>query len=84
MSKRKNRKARTTMLLQSQIEQAMKVTRSNKAASEYLRVSYPLYRKFAKLYKNADGVTLFDAHLNKSGIGISTISSCHQKYLTIE
>ena len=50
MSKRRNRKARTTMLLQSQIEQAMKVTRSNKAAAEYLRVSYPLYRKFAKQY----------------------------------
>lgn len=79
MSKRKNRKARTTMLLQSQIEQAMRVTRSNKAASEYLRVSYPLYRKFAKLYKNKEGVTLFDAHLNKSGVGISKIGSSSKR-----
>ncbi len=62
----KRRKARTTMLLQSQIEQAMKVTRSNKAAAEYLRVSYPLYRKFAKLYKNDNGVTLFQQHYNHS------------------
>ena len=79
MSKRRNRKARTTMLLQSQIEQAMKVTRSNKAAAEYLRVSYPLYRKFAKLYKNKDGVTLFDAHYNKSGVGISKIGSSDKR-----
>jgi len=79
MSKRKNRKARTTMLLQSQIEQAMKVTRSNKAASEYLRVSYPLYRKFAKLYTNTEGVTLFDAHLNRSGVGISKIGSSSKR-----
>lgn len=71
----KRRKARTTMLLQSQIEQAMKVTRSNKAAAEYLRVSYPLYRKFAKMYTNEDGVSLFQAHYNQSGSGISKIGS---------
>jgi len=71
----KKRKARTTMLLQSQIEQAMKVTRSNRAAAEYLRVSYPLYRKFAKMYKNENGVTLFDLHYNQSGSGISKIGS---------
>tara|TARA_S200002703_G_scaffold11561_1_gene10523 strand:- start:4503 stop:5144 length:642 start_codon:yes stop_codon:yes gene_type:complete len=71
----KRRKARTTMLLQSQIEQAMKVTRSNKAAAEYLRVSYPLYRKFAKQYKNEDGISLFQLHYNQSGSGISKIGS---------
>lgn len=75
----KRRKARTTMLLQSQIEQAMKVTRSNKAAAEYLRVSYPLYRKFAKAYKNKDGVTLFQAHYNQSGSGISKIGSSSKR-----
>ena len=36
------KKARTTMLMQSQIETAMKVTRSNRAAAEYLRVGYNL------------------------------------------
>lgn len=65
------KKARTTILLQSQIENAMKITRSNRAAAEYLRVSYNLYKKFAKLYKNDQGVSLFDAHLNQSGYGIS-------------
>lgn len=65
------KKARTSILLQSQIEQAMKVTRSNRSAAEYLRVSYSLYKRFAKLYKNDNGVSLFDAHLNQSGLGIS-------------
>lgn len=75
----KKRKARTNMLLQSQIEKAMKVTRSNRAAAEYLRVSYPFYRRFAKMYKNEDGVTLFDAHYNKSGSGISKIGSSSRR-----
>ena len=73
--KKVKRKARTSMLLQSQIEQAMKVTRSNTSAAEYLRVSYPLYRKFAKAYKAADGQSLFDHHYNKSGSGISKVGS---------
>ena len=64
------KKARTTVLMQSQIETAMKVTRSNRAAAEYLRVSYGLYKKYAKLYKNSKGVSLFDAHLNQAGSGI--------------
>ena len=65
------KKARTRMLMQSQIETAMKVTRSNKAAAEYLRVSYNLYKKFAQVYKNDNGVSLFKAHMNQSGSGIS-------------
>ncbi len=55
------------MLLQSQIENAMRVTRSNRAAAEYLRVSFNFYRKFAKMYTNSDGVTLFAAHMNQPG-----------------
>jgi hypothetical protein len=59
------KKARTTVLMQSQIEAAMKVTRSNRAAAEYLRVGYNLYKRFAKLYKNSEGVSLFDLHKNQ-------------------
>jgi len=75
MSRGFRRKARTTMLLQSQIETAMRVTRSNRAAAEYLRVSYNLYRKFAKQYTNAEGKSLFEVHRNQSGKGISKIGS---------
>ena len=48
-------KMKTRLLLQSQIENAMKVTRSNRAAAEYLRVTYATYRKFAQLYKDSNG-----------------------------
>jgi hypothetical protein len=66
------KKARTKVLMQAQIEQAMKVTRSNRAAAEYLRVGYNLYKRFAKAYKDqATGRSLFDVHLNRSGKGIS-------------
>lgn len=79
MSQMKPRKARTSFLLQSQIEQAMKVTRSNRAAAEYLRVSYPLYRRFAKQYTNDEGVSLFDAHYNQSGYGMNKISPSQKR-----
>lgn len=79
MAKLAPRKARTTILLQSQIEQAMKVTRSNAAAAEYLRVSYPLYRRFAKQYKTSEGVPLFDAHRNQPGSGMNKISPSQRR-----
>lgn len=66
------RKARTKALLQAQIEQAIKVTRSNRAAAEYLRVGYNLYKRYAKLYKDpATGESLFDIHKNQQGKGIT-------------
>jgi hypothetical protein len=65
------KKFRTTMLLQSQIEAAMKVTRSNRAAAEYLRVSFNMYKRYAKNYKNEFGVSLFEAHKNQAGVGVT-------------
>lgn len=65
------RKFRSTILLQSQIEGAMKVTRSNRAAAEYLRVSFNMYRRYAKSYTNDSGVSLFEAHKNQAGVGVS-------------
>ena len=52
------------------ILRAQKVTRSNMAAARYLHVSYNHYKKYAKMYKNEDGVTLLEAHMNQSGEGI--------------
>ena len=79
MAKLAPRKARTTILLQSQKEQAMKVSTSNAAAAEYLRVSYPLYRRFAKQYKTSEGVPLFDAHRNQPGSGMNKISPSQRR-----
>lgn len=49
---------------------AMNNTRSNRGAARFLRCSFPHYKKYAKLYTNDDGVTLWEAHMNKSGVGI--------------
>ena len=48
----------------------MAKTKSNRAAARYLNVSYQHYRKYAKLYKNEDGITLLEAHKNQAGKGI--------------
>ena len=53
------------------IERAMKHTKSNMSAARYLGCSYPHYKQYAKLYKNEEGQTLFEAHLNRQGKGIS-------------
>jgi len=58
------------ILTKEDITRAMKVTRSNMAAARYLHVSYNHYKKYAKMYKNDEGVTLLDAHMNQSGEGI--------------
>ena len=50
---------------------AMKHTKSNMAAARFLGCSYPHYKQYAKLYKNEEGKTLFEVHLNRQGKGIS-------------
>ena len=58
-------------LSKQQIVAAMSRTKSNRAASRYLNVSYPHYKKWAKLYKDEkSNKTLFDVHLNPMGKGI--------------
>ena len=62
--------APSKILTKEDILRAQKVTRSNMAAARYLHVSYNHYKKYAKMYKNEDGVTLLEAHKNQSGKGI--------------
>ena len=57
-------------LTREDIERAMRVTLSNRAAARYLHVSYPHYRKYATLYKDENGVDLYEKHRNQSGVGI--------------
>ena len=58
------------IITKEDIIRAQKVTRSNMAAARYLHVSYNHYKKYAKMYKDDDGVTLLEAHMNQSGEGI--------------
>lgn len=58
-------------LSETQIRYAMHNTGSNNAASLFLRVHYLTYRKYAKQYIDTKtGKTLWDIHLNQSGLGI--------------
>lgn len=52
------------------ILRAQKATRSNMAAARYLHISYNHYKKYAKMYKNEEGVSLLEAHKNQEGKGI--------------
>ena len=58
----------------------MAKTKSNRAAARYLNVSYQHYRKYAKLYKNEDGITLLEAHKNQAGKGIPKFLSNRGKF----
>lgn len=58
------------ILTKEDIVRAHNSTRSNMAAARYLHVSYTHYKKYAKMYKNDEGVTLLEAHKNQSGEGI--------------
>jgi hypothetical protein len=65
------KRAGTKILFQSQVEAAMKVTRSNRSAAVFLRVSYNFYKRYAKSYFNKEGVSLFELHKNQGGRGIT-------------
>lgn len=59
------------ILTKEQILAAHARTKSNKAASRYLHVSYNHYKKYAKMYKDEEtGKSLFELHLNQAGKGI--------------
>jgi len=62
---------RKKIISKDMIERAMKHTKSNMSAARFLGCSYPHYKQYAKLYKNEEGQTLFEAHLNRQGRGIS-------------
>lgn len=54
-----------------QIKEACANTKSNMAAARYLNVHYNTFKKYAKMYTDEDGKTLFEKHLNEAGNGIS-------------
>ena len=58
------------IITKEDILRAQRVTRSNMAAARYLHISYNHYKKYAKMYKNEDGITLLEAHKNQAGEGI--------------
>jgi|GEM_PF-536790 len=56
------------------IRNAMKNTRSNREAAEWIRVSYKTWKKYAKSYVDQQtGRTLFDLHVAKGGKGVPKV-----------
>ena len=72
------------ILTREDIERAIKMTKSNKAAARYLHCSFPHYRKYATLFKNQDGVTLFEAHKNQAGKGVPKFLTGRAKEAPLE
>ena len=58
------------IITKEDILRAQQNTRSNMAAARYLHISYNHYKKYAKMFKNDEGVTLLEAHKNQEGKGI--------------
>lgn len=61
---------RSKLLTRADIERAMKNTLTNGAAARYLHVTYPTYKKYASLYKNDKGQTLYEQHFNRGAKGV--------------
>ena len=72
------------ILTREDIERAIKMTKSNKAAARYLHCSFPHYRKYATLFKNQDGITLFEAHKNQAGKGVPKFLTGRAKEAPLE
>jgi|TARA_B110000908_G_scaffold27423_1_gene32095 5-methylcytosine-specific restriction endonuclease McrA len=59
------------ILKKEDLQRAIKMTRSNRAAARYLHVSFTHYKKYAKTYTDEDsGSSLYELHKNQAGKGI--------------
>lgn len=67
------------ILSREDIQRAQKVTLSNRAAARYLHVSLPTYGKYAKLYKEENGKSMWDNHRNQGGKGIPKYAASWDK-----
>lgn len=63
------------ILSKDDLLRAMQATKSNMHAARYLNVSYEHYKKYAKMYKDDNGVDLLEVHKNQQGKGITKYSS---------
>lgn len=56
-------------LTREDVQLAIKQTHSNLGAARLLGISKPTWKKYASMYTDEDGVTLYDKHSNKYGLG---------------
>lgn len=58
------------IIYKEDIVKAMSATKSNRAAAKWMGISFSHYKKYARLFTDADGVSLYEKHKNPSGKGI--------------
>lgn len=79
---------RVKPLTKEQIQLAMRMTKSNKAAARYLNVSYIHYKMWARQYYEFEGGrNLFEIHKNQAGKGVAKffkVSGAKTKWKTID
>ena len=66
-------------LSKERILAAMSKTGSNRAAARYCNVTFNTYKKYAKLYKDEEGVVLFEKHKNQAGKGVPKFLTTKKK-----
>ncbi len=59
----------------SDVERAIRNSKSNKGAARYLGISDKTYKKVASRYRTDEGRTLYDIHCNKPAAGIPKYSN---------
>lgn len=64
----------TKILTKEDILRAQSQSRSNMHAARILHVSYEHYKKYAKMYKDDNGISLLEVHKNQAGKGIKKYS----------
>ena len=68
--KQKSNRGQDLNIERQAIERAMRDTMSNKAAAKALGVSFKTYKKYAMMYRNEEGKTLYELHKNQAAKGI--------------
>lgn len=62
--------AKPKPITKEMVVSAMDKTKSVRAAARYLNCSYQHLKKYMRVYKNEEGISLFEAHKNQCGKGI--------------
>lgn len=63
--------AYSRVLTREDVENAIKHTHSNLHAARFLGINKVTWKKYAKMFTDKDGVTLYDKHSNRYGLGIT-------------
>jgi len=70
--------SRVKSITKEMVLSAMDKTKSVRAAARYLNCSYQHLKKYMKMYKDENGVSLFEVHKNQCGKGIPKFLSNSQ------